>query len=67
MKSVDADITEYSQLWREIQESQQSLAKASKNAKLNVMLVRDALLLSIITLGRRDTNVKLTKMVMEML
>lgn len=67
MKSVDADITEYSRLWREIQESQQSLAKASKNAKLNVMLVRDALLLSIITPGRRDTNVKLTKMVMEML
>ena len=67
MKSVDADITEYSQLWREIQESQQSLAKASKNAKLNVMLVRDALLLSIITPGRRDTNVKLTKMVMKML
>ena len=64
---MDADITEYSQLWREIQVSQQSLAKASKNAKLNVMLVRDALLLSIITLGRRDTNAKLTKMVMEML
>ena len=67
MKSVDADITEYSRLWREIQESQQSLAKASKNAKLNVMLVRDALLLSIITPGRRDTNVKLTKTAMEML
>ena len=67
MKSVDADITEYSQLWREIQESQQSLAKASKNAKLNVMLVRDALLMSIITPGKQNTNVKLTKMVMEML
>ena len=67
MKRVDVDITKYAQLLMEIQESHQSLAKASKNAKLNVMLVRDALLLSIITLGRRDTNVKLTKMVMEML
>ena len=67
MKRVDVDITKYAQLLREIQESHQSLAKASKNAKLNVMLVRDALLLSIITPGRRDTNVKLTKMVMEML
>ena len=67
MKRVDVDITKYAQLWREIQESHQILAKASKNAKLNVMLVRDALLLSIITPGRRDTNVKLTKMVMEML
>ena len=67
MKRVDVDITKYAQLLREIQESHQSLAKASKNAKLNVMLVRDALLLSIITPGRWDTNVKLTKMVMEML
>ena len=67
MKRVDVDITKYAQLLREIQESHQSLAKASKNAKLNVMLVRDALLLSIITPGRRDTNAKLTKMVMEML
>ena len=67
MKRVDVDITKYAQLLREIQESHQSLAKASKNAKLNVMLVRDALLLSIITPGRRDTNVKLTKTAMEML
>ena len=67
MKRVDVDITKYAQLLREIQESHQSLARASKSAKLNVMLVRDALLLSIITPGRRDTNVKLTKMVMEML
>ena len=67
MKRADVDITKYAQLYREIQESHQSLAKALKNAKLNVMLVRDALLLSIITPGRRDTNVKLTKTAMEML
>ena len=67
IKLVDVDITKYNQLWQEIQKRRQNLARALKNAKLNVMIVRDAPLLNITTRGRRNTNVKPTRMVMQML
>ena len=64
---MDVDITKYNQLWKEIQKRRQNLARALKNAKLNVMIVRDAPLLNIITRGRRNTNATPTRIVMEML